>query len=56
MTDCPLVIIAPIALVDVWMMMFDERYPLDLKKYFDAHIELVLNGLLAKRQGAIDLD
>src|SRR5271155_2905555 len=48
-TDCPLVIIAPIALVDVWMMMFDERYPLDLKTYFDAHIELVLNGLLAKR-------
>jgi AcrR family transcriptional regulator len=55
-TDCPLVIIAPIALVDVWMMMFDERYPLDLKKYFDAHIELVLNGLLAKRKSAIDLD
>jgi AcrR family transcriptional regulator len=47
-TECPLVIIAPIALVDVWMMMFDERYPLDLKTYFDAHLELVLNGLLAK--------
>ena len=46
-TECPLVIIAPIALVDVWMMMFDERYPLDLKTYFDAHLELVLNGLLA---------
>jgi len=48
-TDCPLVIIAPIALVDVWMMMFDDRHPLDLKAYFDAHVELVLNGLLAKR-------
>src|SRR5271166_2584315 len=24
-TDCPLVIIAPIALVDLWMMMFDDR-------------------------------
>ena len=36
------------ALVDVWMMMFDDRYPLDLKTYFDAHLELVLNGLLAK--------
>src|ERR1700733_10220110 len=48
-TDCPLVIIAPIALVDMWMMMFDERYPLDLKTYFDAHLELVLNGLLAKQ-------
>ena len=47
-TDCPLVIIAPIALVDVWMMMFDDRHPLDLKSYFDAHLDLVLNGLLAK--------
>ena len=48
-TDCPLVIIAPIALVDLWMMMFDDRHPLDLKSYFDAHLELVLNGLLAKQ-------
>ena len=47
-TECPLVIIAPIALVDVWMMMFDERHPLDLKTYFNAHLDLVLNGLLAK--------
>ncbi len=48
-TACPLVIIAPIALVDVWMMMFDDRHPLDLKSYFDAHLDLVLNGLLAKQ-------
>ena len=41
-------IIAPIALVDVWMMMFADRYSLDLKTYFDAHLDLVLNGLLAK--------
>jgi len=47
-TDCPLVVIAPIALVDVWMMLFDDRHPLDLKTYFNAHLELVLNGLLAK--------
>ena len=44
----PQVVIAPIALVDLWMMMFDDRQPLDLKAYFDAHLELVLNGLLAK--------
>jgi AcrR family transcriptional regulator len=47
-TACPLVIIAPIALVDVWMMMFDDRHPLDMTSYFDAHLDLVLNGLLAK--------
>jgi AcrR family transcriptional regulator len=46
--DSPQVVIAPIALVDLWMMMFDDRQPLDLKVYFDAHLDLVLNGLLAK--------
>jgi hypothetical protein len=30
------------------MMMFDDRQPLDMKAYFNAHLELVLNGLLAK--------
>jgi hypothetical protein len=29
-------------------MMFDERKPLDLKAYFEAHLDLVLNGLSAK--------
>jgi AcrR family transcriptional regulator len=46
--DCPQVIIAPIALVDLWMIMYDNRQPLDLKAYFEAHLELVLNGLLVK--------
>ena len=30
------------------MMMFDDRYPLDMKAYFNAHLDMVLNGLLAK--------
>jgi len=46
--DSPQVVIAPIALVDLWLMMFDDRQPLDLKAYFDAHLDLVLNGLLVK--------
>ncbi|MGB7034557.1 MAG: TetR/AcrR family transcriptional regulator [Xanthobacteraceae bacterium] len=46
--DSPQVVIAPIALVDLWLMMFDDRQPLDIKAYFDAHLDLVLNGLLAK--------
>ena len=44
--DLPQIVIAPIALVDLWMMMFDNRQPLDLKAYFNAHLDLVLNGLL----------
>jgi AcrR family transcriptional regulator len=46
--DSPQVVIAPIALVDLWLMMFDRRQPLDLKAYFDAHLDLVLNGLATK--------
>src|SRR6202050_2230868 len=41
--DLPQIVIAPIALVDLWMMMFDTRQPLDLKAYFNAHLDLVLN-------------
>jgi len=48
-TECPLVIIGPIALVDIWMMMFDDRHPLDLKAYFEAHLDLVLKGLLTAK-------
>ena len=46
--DLPQIVIAPIALVDIWMMMFDDRQPLDMKAYFNAHLDLVLNGLLTK--------
>jgi len=46
-TACPQVIIAPIAQVDLWIMMYDDRQPLDLEAYFDAHVELVLKGLFA---------
>ena len=47
-TACPQVIIAPIAQVDLWIMMYDDRQPLDLKAYFNAHLDMVLNGLLVK--------
>lgn len=46
--NAPQIVIAPIALVDLWIMMFDQRKPLDMKAYFEAHLDLVLNGLLAK--------
>jgi AcrR family transcriptional regulator len=46
--NCPQVIIAPIALLDLWMMMFDDRHPLDMEEYFRAHLDMVLNSLIAK--------
>ncbi len=50
--DCPQVIIAPIALVDLWLMMFADRHPLELQSYFAAHLEMVLNCLLVKAPAA----
>src|ERR1700732_4655187 len=47
-SSCPQVIIAPIALLDLWMMMFDDRHPLDMEEYFQAHLDMVLNSLIAK--------
>jgi hypothetical protein len=41
--ECPQVMIA---LFDVWLIMYDNRKKLDLKAYFSAHLDLVLNGLL----------
>src|SRR5579862_1356106 len=34
--DYPQVIIAPVAMVDLWIMMFAGRQPLDLRSYFSA--------------------
>jgi AcrR family transcriptional regulator len=46
--NAPQILIAPIALVDLWTMMFGDRKPLDMKAYFEAHLEVILNGLLVK--------
>jgi hypothetical protein len=46
--NSPQVVIAPIALFDLCLMTFGDRQPLDLKAYFDAHLDLVLNGLVVK--------
>jgi hypothetical protein len=46
--NSPQVVIAPIALVDQRIMMFEDRHPLDMKVYFEAHLDLVLNGLMVK--------
>jgi AcrR family transcriptional regulator len=50
---CPEVIIAPIALVDLWLMMFGDRHPLELQDYFKAHLEMVLNSLLLEPRPAL---
>jgi AcrR family transcriptional regulator len=44
----PQVIVAPALMAILWQLLFAERHPLDLARFFDAHIDLVLNGLTAR--------
>jgi AcrR family transcriptional regulator len=46
--QCPEVIVAPLTHADVWVLLFGNRRRLDLDRYFRAHIDLVLHGLLAQ--------
>ena len=45
--DFPQVVFAPAALLHMWTLLFGNRRQLDLDRYLDAHIELIMNGLLA---------
>jgi AcrR family transcriptional regulator len=41
----PQMIIAPALMAVLWQLLFAERHPLDLSQFFEAHLDLVLNGL-----------
>ena len=44
----PLILIAPAIMATIWKMNFDAFEPLDLRKFAEAHLELVLDGLRAR--------
>ena len=43
--DYPQAIMGPAIMAVVWQLLFAARYPLDLKGFFEAHLDLVVNGL-----------
>jgi AcrR family transcriptional regulator len=43
--DYPQAIMGPALMAVVWQLLFADRHPLDLAGLFEAHIDLVLNGL-----------
>jgi AcrR family transcriptional regulator len=45
--DYPQVIMGPAVLAVIWQLLFAGRHPLDLVRFFDAHLDLVLTGLAA---------
>jgi AcrR family transcriptional regulator len=46
--DYPQAIMAPALMAVLWQVLFAERHPLDLARFFEAHLDLVLNGLSAR--------
>ncbi len=43
--DYPQVIIGPAVMAVIWLPLFGEVHPLDLARFFAAHLDLVFNGL-----------
>ena len=46
--DFPATIMGPVMMAALWKMAFDRVAPLDLEAFAEAHIDLVLHGLLAE--------
>ncbi len=46
--DYPQIILGPALLLSVTMLLFSDRKTLDAERYFEAHVDLVLNGLLPR--------
>ena len=43
--DYPQTIMAPALMAVLWQLLFAARHPLDLGRFFEAHLDLVLHGL-----------
>ncbi len=43
--DYPQAIMAPALMAVLWQLLFAERHPLDLARFFEAHLDLVVNGV-----------
>jgi AcrR family transcriptional regulator len=48
--DMPEVVMGPAIMAAVWTLVFQAHAPLDLDAFFEAHVDLALNGLL-RREG-----
>jgi AcrR family transcriptional regulator len=46
--DQPEVLLGPAISLSMWLLLFSNRKPIDMDRYFEAHIDLLLNGLLPR--------
>ncbi|MBC2860104.1 TetR/AcrR family transcriptional regulator [Stappia sp. 28M-7] len=51
LTDLPIVVVAPAVMTIVWKMTFDRFEPIETRRFLAAHVDMVLEGLLAKDKG-----
>jgi AcrR family transcriptional regulator len=45
----PEIVLSPAMLMDVMWLLFDERRPISVQDFIDVHLDLLMNGLAAKR-------
>jgi AcrR family transcriptional regulator len=43
--EFPEIVIAPAALMHLWLLVFSRRPPMDADRYMEAHLDLMLHGL-----------
>jgi AcrR family transcriptional regulator len=48
--DFPEMMLGPTMLLQIWLLLFADRNPVDIAAYFDAHLDFALNGLLSRTQ------
>lgn len=46
--DRPQAIMGPAVMAIVWQLLFADRRPLDPARFFEAHLDLVTNGLVPR--------
>jgi AcrR family transcriptional regulator len=46
--ELPEVLLGPAMALTIWIMLFSDRKPMDTARYFEAHLDLLLNGLLPR--------
>ena len=44
--EFPEIVVAPAALMHLWLLVFSNRVPVDADRYLEAHLDLMLHGLV----------
>ena len=48
-TGLPMILIAPGLMAAIWQMTFQPYQPVELDRFYEAHIDLIMNGISAER-------